>query len=1494
MKAAIIYLMGLVGLWVPVGAAPWVEGRVRLDSGKSVAAAQVQLFDLSDLPRGAIARATTDETGHFALPLAALGGTALPHRFTLGQNYPNPFNPSTIIPYQLAASTRVRLEVFNVLGQRLATLVDEEQAAGSHTATWNATDAAGRAVGAGVYFYRLRGGGKTLTGRMVLVDGQAGIPKHPIPATESPTETGTQVYGLTVSGEGLVAYVNPDFRVQAGMAPLDLVVTALNSVPRAKVATTGILGDVTNDGLVDLADALVVMLYISESSTTAPNGGDLTLGDINGDSQINLADVLIILMYIADPFDPALPAGIGAPIGTESPRLSNLTQSTDADDQSPVWSPDGQHITFTSYYRDDNNRGIYVMDADGHDPRNLTQSNDAFNGPPVWSPDGQHIAFQADHDIYVMDADGENLRNLTQNNAFNGAPVWSPDGQHIAFHSYRDGNYDIYVMDADGKNLHNLTQSNADDQSPVWSPDGQYIAFQAYRDDNADIYVMDADGKNPRNLTQNPAFYWAPVWSPDGQYIAFQAYRDDNWDIYVMDADGKNLRNLTQNSSTDEAPVWSPDGQHIAFTSNRDGNRDIYVMDADGENLRNLTQNNADDQSPVWSPDGQYIAFTSGRGDNRDIWLITLRGRDGGSSEPPRLSILPQLLDFGIEGITRRLSLKNVGGNRLDFVIESPVDWLTLSLTRGSLDTETAEIDVRLDRDKAPLGDHAVALVISTGAGDRHEVPIRATIGIFVSRIQRGWSPVWSPDGQHIAFHAYNDGNYDIYVMDADGKNPRNLTQSTHRDGVPVWSPNGQHIAFTSERDDNRGIYVMDADGKNLRNLIQKTAYDASPVWSPDSQHIAFESDEDIYVMDADGKNLRNLTQNTAYAYDASPVWSPDSQHIAFTSGRADNYDNLNYGIYVMDADGENLRNLTQNIAYDASPAWSPDGQHIAFTSGRYGNRDIYVMDADGENLRNLTQNIAYDAASPVWSPDSQHIAFESYHDDNYDIYMVDADGENLRNLTQNTVRDRSPVWSPDGQHIAFTSNGVVSLITLGGEDSSTPTDGGSLTNNEPPRLSILPQLLDFGTKETTRRLSLKNVGGSRLDFVIEPPGDWITLSLTRGSLATETEAVEIDVRLDRNKAPLGDHAVALVITTGAGDHHEVPLRASIGIVISRLTQGAAVIGVPVWSPDGQYIAFHSYRDHYDGNTYVMKADNIYVMDADGENPRNLTQNTDNDVGSPVWSPGEQHIAFHSKRSGSYNHDIYVMDADGENPRNLTQSTDNDDGSPVWSPDGQYIAFHSRRDDNPVAFTSKRYENRDIYVMDADGENPRNLTQSTDNDDGSPVWSPNGQYIAFHSRHEDNPTASTYNRYGKDDIYVMDADGENPRNLTQNPDAHDWEPVWSPDGQYIAFISYHDDNYDIYVMDADGENPRNLTQNTAYDSSPVWSPDGQYIAFTSDREGNDNIYVMDADGHDLRNLTQNTAYDSSPVWSPDGQHIAFISKRDGDYDIWLITFRRGP
>ena len=174
MQSCIGLFFGLL-LSVSVSAESLLEGRVRLSSGQPAAGVHVRLFDLTKLHQSVAT--TTDETGYFALSLPASStGSALPQGFALGHNYPNPFNPSTIIPYQIPTAAHVRLEVFNVLGQRVATLVDGEQSAGAHTAVWDATNAAGQAVGAGVYIYRLVSGGATLSRRMVLIDGQAGIP----------------------------------------------------------------------------------------------------------------------------------------------------------------------------------------------------------------------------------------------------------------------------------------------------------------------------------------------------------------------------------------------------------------------------------------------------------------------------------------------------------------------------------------------------------------------------------------------------------------------------------------------------------------------------------------------------------------------------------------------------------------------------------------------------------------------------------------------------------------------------------------------------------------------------------------------------------------------------------------------------------------------------------------------------------------------------------------------------------------------------------------------------------------------------------------------------------------------------------------------------------------------------------------------------------------------------------------------------------------------
>ena len=267
-------------------------------------------------------------------------------------------------------------------------------------------------------------------------------------------------------------------------------------------------------------------------------------------------------------------------------------------------------------------------------------------------------------------------------------------------------------------------------------------------------------------------------------------------------------------------------------------------------------------------------------------------------------------------------------------------------------------------------------------------------------------------------------------------------------------------------------------------------------------------------------------------------------------------------------------------------------------------------------------------------------------------------------------------------------------------------------------------------------------------------------------------------------------------------------------------------------------------------------------------------------------------IVFQSDRDGHVHprlgwssYEIYVMEVDGNNQRRLTNHP-NWDTSPSWSPDGKWIAFTSDRDEHVIDNNPGGLPNFEIYVMDADGGNQQNLTNDPDND-SSPSWSPDGKRIAFSS-----------DRDGNYEIYVMDADGNNPQRLTDN-DFFDTSPSWSPDGKRIVFMSWRDGHFigefglssEIYVMDADGGNEQRLTENRKSDSSPSWSPDGKWIAFISDRKGdnvNYEIYVMDADGGNQRRLTNNRVHDKSPSWSSDGKRIVFSSYRDGSGEIYVM------
>ncbi len=267
-----------------------------------------------------------------------------------------------------------------------------------------------------------------------------------------------------------------------------------------------------------------------------------------------------------------------------------------------------------------------------------------------------------------------------------------------------------------------------------------------------------------------------------------------------------------------------------------------------------------------------------------------------------------------------------------------------------------------------------------------------------------------------IAFMSDRDGNWEIYVMGINGKNPRRLTNDRHDDWHPSWSPDGKRIVFSSKRDGGitAEIYVMDADGGNPQRLTNNGHNDYSPSWSPDGDRIVFASVGEIYVMDADGGNQQKLSQDDQKDYSAS--WSPDGKRIVFSSERDGHFrgdHGLTAEIYVMDTDGGNQQRLTNNRNNDWSPSWSPDGRRIAFASDRKGDLvkfDIYVMDANGGNQRRLTNNLHYDG-TPSWSPDGKRIAFSSSRDGNGEIYVMGANGGNQRRLTKHGGHDGAPAW---------------------------------------------------------------------------------------------------------------------------------------------------------------------------------------------------------------------------------------------------------------------------------------------------------------------------------------------------------------------------------------------------------------------------------------------------------------------------------------------------
>ncbi len=256
------------------------------------------------------------------------------------------------------------------------------------------------------------------------------------------------------------------------------------------------------------------------------------------------------------------------------------------------------------------------------------------------------------------------------------------------------------------------------------------LVFISSRDGNNELYIMDYDGQRQKRVTYNQDVDILPTWSADNEKILYTSYRKNNPDLYMFNL----YAGKTEMIATGQANYgadWSREEEKVVYTSTRSGNAEIYLKDMRTGKEKQLTFNPAIDTTPCWSPSGDEIAFTSQRGGTPQIYLMNADGTN-----------------------MRRITHD---GNYYD-------------------------------------------------------------------------SPAWSPDGTRIAYVARIESRFDVYVYNLKDNTVVKMTEQSGRNENPTWSPDGRHLIFASDRSGTYQLYTIDYDGTNLRQLTF-TGENKMPEW---------------------------------------------------------------------------------------------------------------------------------------------------------------------------------------------------------------------------------------------------------------------------------------------------------------------------------------------------------------------------------------------------------------------------------------------------------------------------------------------------------------------------------------------------------------------------------------------------------------------------------------------------------------------------------------
>ena len=552
---------------------------------------------------------------------------------------------------------------------------------------------------------------------------------------------------------------------------------------------------------------------------------------------------------------------------------------------------------------------IYVANGDGSNARPmLTTPTRDYN--PSFSHDGTWIVFTSDRggsaDIYRVHPDASDLERLTDDPAFDDQGALSPDGKSLAFVSTRAGAANIWLLDLKSRKLENLTAQATGNFRPAWSPDGEWIAFSSDRDSthpkisfgalhSTEIYLMRRNGSDVRRITRAGATAGSPAWSLDGsQLIFYETPLEENFKIVGPQPVHGNMQLVSVKLSSGERRVLTKTPGEKWFPHVLSQSQVAYISGGPSGGLERIdgpAGARGEFRSPSWSPDAKTMVFHR---ETRSPWPPFQRW-------PSRVAGF-QLIRTGI------FPSFSPSGDRL----------VCNSATAGIL--------------------HNSVLVMNSDGSN--------TSVLFDDPQRSALAPAWSPRGNQIAFGL--GGFFQMLV----GNRDRGVAAATSQ------------------------LAIVQSDGSGLRVLANAGDHAGFPSWSPDAERIVYRSGtrgKGLRIIDVGSERVTELTDGNHN--DNFPAWSPVDDRIAFTSDRDGDYE-----IYTIRADGTDLKRLTRSPGNDAHSAWSPDGRWIAFASARSGFKDeavlhphntqpdgeIYVMRANGSDIRRLTEN-QFEDATPAW-----------------------------------------------------------------------------------------------------------------------------------------------------------------------------------------------------------------------------------------------------------------------------------------------------------------------------------------------------------------------------------------------------------------------------------------------------------------------------------------------------------------------------------------------